>query len=44
MPNAVPKLVSEMNTYCKGCGICTAECPKKAIDFVLEADCVKEGK
>ena len=31
-------------TYCKGCGICTAECPKKAIDFVLEADCVKEGK
>ena len=29
---------------CKGCGICTAECPKKAIDFVLEADCVKEGK
>ena len=27
-----------------GCGICTAECPKKAIDFVLEADCVKEGK
>ncbi len=31
-------------TYCKGCGICTAECPRKAIDFVLEADCVKEGK
>ena len=31
-------------TYCKGCGICTAECPKKAIDFVLEADCVKEGE
>ena len=22
----------------------SAECPKKAIDFVLEADCVKEGK
>ena len=30
-------------TYCKGCGICTVECPKKAIDFVLEADCEKEG-
>lgn len=24
-------------------GICTVECPKKAIDFVLEADCEKEG-
>lgn len=30
-------------TYCKGCGICTVECAKKAIDFVLEADCGKEG-
>ena len=30
-------------TYCKGCGICTTECPKKAIDFVLESECNKEG-
>lgn len=22
--------------YCKGCGICAAECPKKAIEMVLE--------
>ena len=22
--------------YCKGCGICGAECPKKAIEMVLE--------
>lgn len=22
--------------YCKGCGICTNECPTKAIEMVLE--------
>ncbi|MFW5987746.1 MAG: 4Fe-4S binding protein, partial [Methanohalophilus sp.] len=22
--------------YCKGCGICANECPKEAIDMVLE--------
>lgn len=22
--------------YCKGCGICAVECPKKAIEMVLE--------
>lgn len=30
-------------TYCKGCGICTVECPKKAIDFVLESEFEGEG-
>lgn len=23
--------------YCKGCGICANECPKKAIEMVMEA-------
>jgi len=24
--------------HCKGCGICAAECPKKAIEMVLEQE------
>ena len=31
-------------TYCKGCGICTVECPKKAIDFIEESNFRKEAE
>lgn len=28
--------------YCKGCGICANECPRKAIEMVGEVDCDEE--
>lgn len=28
--------------YCKGCGICAAECPTNAIQMILEKEALKE--
>ncbi|HCJ57097.1 MAG TPA: hypothetical protein DHV55_06860, partial [Clostridiaceae bacterium] len=30
-------------TYCKGCGICAEECPRKAIAFIEEDKFEKRG-
>lgn len=30
-------------TYCKGCGICSNECPSDAIQMIREQDAQKEG-
>ncbi len=41
---AEEKMVGIDYDYCKGCGICSAECPVEAIKMVEEAECLAKQK
>jgi pyruvate ferredoxin oxidoreductase delta subunit len=41
---AEEKMIGIDYDYCKGCGICSAECPVEAIKMVGEAECLAKEK